>query len=725
VVHLLALRSARLYGVTNFRYIAVTALDREGFSRQATWMTASPRFSVIAFVLLASTALLPAGAPPLPVADLAVTKTVDKDQANPGDTLTYSIPVTNNGPDRSTQATLIDKVPATLVVTSFDAGSADWSCQSSGGGNGPTTFTCTNASGVPLGSAYVFTLVATVKAGTPPGTFITNEVTISTPPDSNNGDTDPNPENNTAFANTTVAGGTQGDLSVSKVANTDQALPDSNVTFTIQVASSGNISDASLNDTLPSNMTFVSFSQNSGPTWSCSTPNAGSGGTVSCTNPSLPSGSASTFVITGHIPVSARSGDPYENFATVSSPDDINSENDSSEATVTVVAAIPTLTTQASGSVMLGGSISDIATLSGSQAATGTIGFVAYGPDDSTCSNPAFTSDVNVQGDGQYTSGPFTPTVAGTYRFIANYSGDLNNKAVTTACSDVNESVVVIGPTPTPTATATATATPTATPPPSQTTNLSTRVRTETGDKVMIGGFILTGNVPKAVVLRGLGPSLSRFGITDLLLDPVLELRGESGNLIFRNDNWKDTQRNQIEGTPFQPTDDRESVIVTTLPPTAYTVILTGNNQTTGIGAVEVYDNNSAVDSQLGNLSTRGFVQTQDKVMIGGFTLGVSNNPTRIAVRGLGPSLAQAGLSNVLADPTLELRDANGALLISNDDWQSDPVSAGQLTANGLALPNPKEAGIFTLLPGGQFTAILAGKNGGVGIGLVEIYNLR
>jgi hypothetical protein len=241
----------------------------------------------------------------------------------------------------------------------------------------------------------------------------------------------------------------------------------------------------------------------------------------------------------------------------------------------------------------------------------------------------------------------------------------------------------------------------------------------------MIGGFIITGNVPKAVVLRGLGPSLSRFGITDLLLDPVLELRGTSGNLIFRNDNWKDTQRNQIEGTLFQPTDDRESVIVTTLPPTAYTMILTGKNQTTGIGAVEVYDNNQAADSQLGNLSTRGFVQTQDMVMIGGFSLGGTNNPTRIAVRGLGPSLAQSGLSNVLADPTLELRDANGALLKANDDWQSDPVSAGQLTANGLALPNPKEAGIFTLLPGGQFTAILAGKNGGVGIGLVEIYNLR
>ena len=447
---------------------------------------------------------------------------------------------------------------------------------------------------------------------------------------------------------------------------------------------------------------------------------------MSCTNPSVPGGSASTFVITGHIPPSASSGATYQNFATVSSPDDINPENNSSDATVEVVAAIPTITTQASGSVMLGGSISDTATLSGSQAATGSIGFVAYGPDDSGCSNnPAFTSDVNVQGDGQYTSGAFTPTVAGTYRFIASYSGDFNNKAVATTCNDTNESVVVIGPTPTPTATATATATPTPTATPSQALNLSTRLRAETGDKVMIGGFIITGQEPKAVVLRGLGPSLAKFNLTDLLLDPVLQLRGKSGNLIFENDNWKDTQRNQIEGTPYQPTDDRESVIVTTLAPTSYTVILTGKNGTTGIGAVEIYDNNQGVDSELANMSTRGFVQTQDKVMIGGFSLGVGNGASRIAIRGLGPSLAQAGISNVLADPTLELRDANGALVLANDDWQSDPVSAALLTANGLALPNPKESGIFTSLPGGQFTAILTGKNGGIGVALVEIYNLK
>jgi hypothetical protein len=127
----------------------------------------------------------------------------------------------------------------------------------------------------------------------------------------------------------------------------------------------------------------------------------------------------------------------------------------------------------------------------------------------------------------------------------------------------------------------------------------------------------------------------------------------------------------------------------------------------------------------LANVSTRGFVQTADNVMIGGFILGGSTAETQVVVRGIGPSLSQFGLSNLLADPTLELHDGNGTTLISNDDWTDDPASALELTAHGLAPQDPKESGIFTSLPPGQFTAILAGKNGGVGIGLVEIYNLE
>jgi hypothetical protein len=140
---------------------------------------------------------------------------------------------------------------------------------------------------------------------------------------------------------------------------------------------------------------------------------------------------------------------------------------------------------------------------------------------------------------------------------------------------------------------------------------------------------------------------------------------------------------------------------------------------------VEVYDDDTGVDSDLANISTRGFVKVGDEVMIGGFTLGGNNNPARIAVRALGPSLAGAGLDDVLEDPTLELYNANGTIMISNDDWTDDTQSALDLAAHGLALPDLKESGIFTPVPPGQFTAIVAGKNGGMGIALVEIYDLR
>jgi cytochrome c peroxidase len=283
-------------------------------------------------------------------------------------------------------------------------------------------------------------------------------------------------------------------------------------------------------------------------------------------------------------------------------------------------------------------------------------------------------------------------------------------------------------PVPTPIATPTPTPAPSSTPAPTATPaqplNISTRLGVGTGDNAMIGGFIITGNTSKPVLIRALGPSLSNAGLTGLLDDPVLELRGANGNLLLQNDNWKDAQRTQIEGTPFQPADDREAVIIASLPPAAYTAVLTGKNQTTGIGLLEIYDLDQAVAAELANISTRGFVGAQDNVMIGGFILGGDNN-TRVAVRGLGPSLSQFGLTNLVPDPTLELHDANGATLITNDNWTDDPAAAALLTANGLAPSNSNESAIFTSLPPGQFTAILAGKNSGTGIGIIEVYNLR
>jgi hypothetical protein len=247
----------------------------------------------------------------------------------------------------------------------------------------------------------------------------------------------------------------------------------------------------------------------------------------------------------------------------------------------------------------------------------------------------------------------------------------------------------------------------------------------ELGDNAMIGGFIITGNNAKTVVLRGMGPSLAKAGLSNVLADPVLELHGSNGAVIVQNDNWRDTQEAQIRNSGFQPTDNREAVIIATLQPGAYTGILTGKNQATGVGLVEFYDFAQATDSQLGNLSTRGLVQTGNNVMIGGFILGRNTGSTRVAIRGIGPSLSQSGLSNVLADPTLELHDSSGAILVSNDNWGDDQASAAALSANNLALQNSLESGIFTTLVPGAFTAILAGKDGSTGIGLIEIYNLQ
>ncbi|HVF72837.1 MAG TPA: hypothetical protein VM940_14640 [Chthoniobacterales bacterium] len=265
---------------------------------------------------------------------------------------------------------------------------------------------------------------------------------------------------------------------------------------------------------------------------------------------------------------------------------------------------------------------------------------------------------------------------------------------------------------------------------PAHALNIATRLRVETGAGVMIGGFIITGTTPKSVALRGLGPSLQNSGLTDVLTDPTLELRASGGGLLAQNDNWQDDpgQETQLIVLGLAPQNPKESGIVTSLPSAgSYTAILAGKNGGTGVGLVEIYDVSQptgATDAQLANISTRGLVQTGSNVMIGGFILGGGDN-AQVALRGIGPSLGQFGLSPLLADPTLELHDSNGALLISNDDWQSDPTSAAQLSLRGLAPGNEKESGIFASLPPGAFTAVLAGKNGGTGIGLVEIYNVQ
>jgi hypothetical protein len=279
---------------------------------------------------------------------------------------------------------------------------------------------------------------------------------------------------------------------------------------------------------------------------------------------------------------------------------------------------------------------------------------------------------------------------------------------------------------PTPSPTPIPTPTPAPSPTPAQALNISTRMRVQAGNDVLIGGFIVTGNAPKDVVVRGIGPSLVQFGVTDALADPTLELRSADGALIFANDDWQDNsaQAAQLTSLGLGLQNSKEAGISASLQPGAYSAILAGKDQTKGVGLVEVYDTNQTVDSQLGNISTRGFVLTDNNVMIGGFILGGNTGSTRVVLRGIGPSLAQFGLDPVLADPTLELHNSSGTTVVSNDNWEDDSAQAALLTANGFGLSDSKESGIFASLPPGQFTAILAGNNGGVGIGLVEIYDV-
>jgi hypothetical protein len=251
--------------------------------------------------------------------------------------------------------------------------------------------------------------------------------------------------------------------------------------------------------------------------------------------------------------------------------------------------------------------------------------------------------------------------------------------------------------------------------------NISTRMRVQTGDNVLIAGFIITGSGGKKVLIRGIGPSLSAVGISGALQDPVIELRGPSGAFINGNDNWRSLQQAEIQATGIPPSDDRESALLITLAPGSYTAIEKGKNDTTGIGVVEVYDLDPAAPAQLANLSTRGFIETGDNVMIGGFIIG--GNGADVIVRAIGPSLSQVGISGAISDTLLSLRNAQGTELAANDDWRDTQQAIIQAT--GIPPSHSLESAIVITVPAGSFTAIVSGYHDAIGIGLVEVYNLQ
>jgi hypothetical protein len=234
---------------------------------------------------------------------------------------------------------------------------------------------------------------------------------------------------------------------------------------------------------------------------------------------------------------------------------------------------------------------------------------------------------------------------------------------------------------------------------------------------VLIAGFIVTGTQPKKVLLRGIGPTLP---VIANLADPTLELHAPSGRVMRTNDNWRDTQPEDVQATTIPPSDDHESAMVESLTPHAYTVILAGRGATSGVGLVEAYDLDPKVDSKFANISTRGFVGRGDDVLIGG-TIIVGSGSTSVLFRAIGPSLAN--VPNPLHDPMLELHDSHGTKIATNDNWQD--TQAAEIKATTIPPANLREAAILRRLTPGAYTAVVRGKDDRTGVALIEAYQLN
>lgn len=253
--------------------------------------------------------------------------------------------------------------------------------------------------------------------------------------------------------------------------------------------------------------------------------------------------------------------------------------------------------------------------------------------------------------------------------------------------------------------------------------NISTRGDVRADDNTLIGGFVVAGTASKKVMIRGLGPSLQALGISNAVSDPTIDLYNGTGALLASNDNWK-TNQSEIEATGIPPSHDLESALVRSLTPGAYTVVMRGNGGGAGTGLIELYDLENSTGSRLADISTRGFVGSGDNAMIAGFIAGGGDGGgAAVLVRGLGPTLSNFGVAGALQDPMLELRDPNGTLVGSNDDWRA--TQAAEIQATGIPPNNDSEAAILAKLAPGPYTAIIRGKNASTGVATVEVYHFN
>ena len=720
----------------------------------------------------------------------------------PGSTITYTIVLANksaSGQQDNPGNEFTDTLPDTLTLVDAEASAGTVVADTA-------TNTVTWSGSVPAKDSVTVTITATINSGTEEQT-ISNTGTIYYDL-GGTGTNDGTASTTTAAFVVTSGAPNRGDLGITKVSETQTTRSDRDVSYTIQVTNGGsNADNASWSDTLPGNMTFVGFAQESGPLWSCNTPAVGAGGTITCTLASVPPNTTSVFTLVGHIPPGVAEGTEYTNIASVTSSNDPNSENNSAGYAVIVAGTTTTVSSSLNPSIY-GQAVTFTATVTSDEGTpAGSVQFTIDGTDVgspvpldangnatlttsaltggthtvtatymavdristsgsvpggqvvnraatatsvSSSANPStqgqavtFTATVSSSAgtpagtvqfriDGSDAGGPITLDASGVATFTtsglsagshtvsADYSGNQNFAPSSGTLS--GGQTVQASPTPTPSASPTPGASPTPTPPLVQTLNLSTRGNVQTGENVLISGIIIEGPdaSTKRVILRALGPSLTGSQVPATLRDPLLELYDDSGLPLFENDDWRDTQREEIEGTTLQPSNDRESAIVMSLLPGQYTAVMSGADGGTGVGLTEIYDLTRESQATVANISTRGFVGTDNNVLIGGFILDGSGT-TDVLIRAIGPSMADDGVANTLADPTLRVTDGNGNVTF-NDNWGTDQQA--QISATTIPPDDEREAAIFATLPAGTYTAIVAGAEGTTGVALVEIYSL-
>ncbi|XOV89507.1 MAG: FG-GAP-like repeat-containing protein [Pseudomonadota bacterium] len=252
--------------------------------------------------------------------------------------------------------------------------------------------------------------------------------------------------------------------------------------------------------------------------------------------------------------------------------------------------------------------------------------------------------------------------------------------------------------------------------------NLAVRGFVGTGDDVLIGGLVITGSMPKTVVIRARGPALAEAGLADVLADPELALF-QGAAILDSNNDWATHPGVDLIPADLKPADyPSEAIIATTLPPGAYTAIVSGHNESTGIGLVEMFEVNDTGYTRLQNISARAFTGAGDRVAIGGLVI---SGPTakKVVIRAKGPSLVEAGVQDSLFNPMLTIFSGSKAIM-QNDNWDSNANAGKACIPLDLQPDNWLESAVFLNLQPGAYTAIMEGADGGSGIGIVEVFEV-